>query len=61
MGEIVTDHRDLVHPWAEVRTQIRIDGHAVQAMVALVNMVFTDLQAASDAGVLKAYEQGATP
>jgi len=57
----VTNHHDLVHPAAEVRTQIRVDGHTMQAMVALVNLVFRDLQDASNSGLMTAYEQGNTP
>lgn len=57
MAHAVTDHRDLIHPHAEARGQIRVDETTARSLVHLVNMVVRDLVEASARGDVAAYAE----
>jgi hypothetical protein len=57
---IVVDHRDLIHPRAEVRGATTIDTNTVQTMRGVLGEVLRDLREAADNGVLDAYGHGDT-
>jgi hypothetical protein len=56
----IKDHRDLVHPYAEIRDAIEVDATTAKSMVHLLDVVSRDLQKSDEAGALDAYEQGNT-
>jgi hypothetical protein len=57
-GDVVTDHRDLIHPRAEVRASARIDEHVATTMRGVLGEVIRDLQHAHKDGLLDAYGEG---
>jgi hypothetical protein len=60
MVDCIKDHRDLVHPRAEVRDSMKVDAATVEGMVAMLKLVIRDLDQANASGALKAYEDGQT-
>jgi hypothetical protein len=52
----IIEHRDLIHPHAEVRGEVKIDADVVIAMVGLLRVVLGDLSSAGENGVINAYE-----
>ncbi len=54
----LTDHRDLIHPQAEIRERIHVDRTTGEAMLHLIRVVLRDLARASASGVFDAYERG---
>lgn len=52
----ITEHRDLVHPHAELRGGIRVDRDTAEAMIHLLKLVIRDLAEAGDRGDIRAYE-----
>ncbi len=57
-GFIVIDHRDLIHPRAEVRGATTIDTNTVQTMRGILGEILRDLGEAHRNGVLDAYAAG---
>jgi hypothetical protein len=55
LAQAVTDHRDLIHPHAEARGHIRVDGTTAQAVVHLLSLVVRDLAEAKARGDIEAY------
>jgi len=51
----ITSHRDLIHPRAEIRDRIPVDGHSAKAMTVLLDLVIRDLEDAHRGGLLAAY------
>jgi hypothetical protein len=56
----LADHRDLIHPRAEIRDRIRVDQTTAETMLHFVRVVLRDLQHAATTGVLDAYARGDT-
>jgi hypothetical protein len=56
MASAVIDHRDLIHPAAERRRQVRIDAARAGAMVQFLRVVVHDLNIAAADGTIAAYE-----
>lgn len=54
MASAVIDHRDLIHPAAERRREVRLDSRRAGAMVSFLAVVLQDLNAASAA--IQTYE-----
>jgi hypothetical protein len=54
-GTVVTDHRDLIHPRAEVRGQAPVDTHTADTMHGILREVLRDLNRAHEDGVFEAY------
>jgi hypothetical protein len=57
-GVVVVDHRDLIHPRAEVRGAATIDTNTVLTMQGVLGEVLRDLRAAHAKGVLDEYGLG---
>lgn len=57
-GNVVVEHRDLIHPRAEVRGAAPIDAHTVQTMRGVLGEVLRDLQRAQESGLLDAFAHG---
>jgi hypothetical protein len=57
-GLVVTDHRDLIHPRAEVRALAKLDEHVATTMRGVLGEVIRDLQHAHKDGLLDAYANG---
>ena len=56
LSRCLTDHRDLVHPHAEVRGDVKVNADVVVAMVGLLRVIIGDLAEAHETGVVAAYE-----
>lgn len=54
-AKTITEHRDLIHPHAEVRGHIRVDKETSEAMIHLLKLVVRDLAGANENGVIAAY------
>jgi hypothetical protein len=59
-GAIVVDHRDLIHPRAEVRGAATLDLNTAQTMRGVLGEVLRDLREAHASGVLDAYARRAS-
>lgn len=57
-GAVVVDHRDLIHPRAEVRGAATIDANTVTTMQGVLGEVLRDLREAHTKGVLDEYGLG---
>jgi hypothetical protein len=57
-GALLVDHRDLIHPRAEIRGAATIDTNTVQTMQGVLGEVLRDLREAHAAGVLAEYGAG---
>jgi hypothetical protein len=57
-GMVVVDHRDLIHPRAEVRGAATIDTNTVLTMQGVLGVVLRDLREAQVKGVLDEYGLG---
>jgi hypothetical protein len=57
-AQILSDHRDLIHPRAEVRGAAPIDAHTVRTMRGVLGEVLRDLRRAHEQGLLDAYGEG---
>jgi hypothetical protein len=53
----ITDHRDLIHPHAEMRTKTRVNKDIALAMAILLRLVVLELEGAGKAGLLDLYEK----
>jgi hypothetical protein len=51
----ITEHRDLVHPRAELRGRMRVDRDTAQGMIHLLGIVIGDLSEAQSRGDIDAY------
>lgn len=56
----LTDHRDLVHPQAEIRQGIHVDQTTAEAMFMLLKVVVRDLAEAEKEDLLDLYANGKT-
>jgi hypothetical protein len=54
-AKTITEHRDLIHPHAEVRAHIRVDKDTAEGMIHLLKLVVRDLADANEKGVIAAY------
>jgi hypothetical protein len=57
MGSALKEHRDLIHPHAQLRKHIAIDRDTARAMASLLRLVVRDLRAAWEDGTISAYEK----
>jgi hypothetical protein len=57
MAGSVTEHRDLIHPAAELRGDIRVDAARAAAMVAFLVVLLGELISAEQSGALASYAQ----
>ena len=55
MAGTITEHRDLIHPHAELRGRMRVDNATVEAMIHLLGLVVRDLAEAEARGDIAAY------
>ena len=56
IANALTDHRDLIHPQAEIRTRITIDPETADSMIHLLKIVLRELSSAQENGAIEAYE-----
>ena len=42
-SHIVRDYRNLIHPWAQKREQLRVDSHIASAVVNLLTVAYNDI------------------
>jgi hypothetical protein len=56
LAHAVTDHRDLIHPHAEVRGRILVDETTARGVLHLLTVVARDLMEAKGRGDITAYE-----
>ena len=57
-GLVVVEHRDIIHPRAQVRGDAKIDEHVATTMRGVLGEVIRDLQQAHKDGLLDAYATG---
>jgi len=57
MASCVIDHRDLIHPAAELRRHTRLDSARAGAMAAFLRVIIHDLAVADSNGTLAGYEK----
>lgn len=55
-AKTITEHRDLIHPHAEVSGHIRVDKETAESMLHLLKLVVRDLADANDRGIITLYE-----
>lgn len=59
IGDTIKGHRDLIHPHAEMRSSIVVDGTTSALLVNLLSVVVRDLNKAWEDGRIKAYVEKA--
>jgi hypothetical protein len=55
VAEALVEHRDLIHPRAEIRSRIRVNRTTAATMIHLLTVVLADLSEAEARGDIQRY------